>query len=527
MGYSVRVIDTDFNLLMETDAYQSLVIEVDYYTGGMLTMSINRHMLPLGANGAVVDELQVGNIIFPTNSVDKPFIITYREDNFAETQGEQSINIQANSLLWILSQRITQVATDETHDSYTDKSAEYIVKQWITNNVISSIDSDTDRNISFFNVLVNQDRGSTITDQTRYENLMEEIQRVISAELMGLKVAVNIATSKFDIDVYEGNDLTYGETDAVVLGLDRGNLSSMTTYNSNINYKNFAYVGGDGEGAKRTIGESGTATSIDRKEIFFDAREVSDLTELSLRGEQALSELPEEISLEARLLEESTSVYGVDFEVGDLITIVNNNTSFTEDKRVIKVTQAREADSIIKTDLVLGNPLLTSYQILEKQIKNANTEPSTQSLTNKGYIELTKTASQNHGGTNGTITGITWETEVYKDSDFTHVASSQSITVNFTGRISVSSNIRLTNTNVGGVQLALLPSINGIGFFPVTVSVSSQGTAFGDMFFQANYELDVTDTDVLIILTDKQSTGNTGAINSVPADCTLLIRNIT
>src|SRR5699024_553894 len=97
---------------------------------------------------------------------------------------------------------------------------------------------------------------------------------------------------------------------------------------SELDYKNFAVVAGQGEGADRRIVTVGDAVGKDRRVLFVDARDVEEETDeedpqpipvheiaerLRNRGKQKLAEYEQEIYLEGQTLTKSRLIYEKDY----------------------------------------------------------------------------------------------------------------------------------------------------------------------------------------------------------------------
>lgn len=350
MMYSVRVMDDSFNLKCEIDDYTSLIITNDFYTGGTLEMVISE------AKGNT-EHLVEGNIIFPAAESDMPYIIRYvKRVTSARNAGSTELSVSAISLVRTFKQRMTY-GNGTDYERYTSQKAEYIIKEWIDSNIVSA--SDADRNVSFYQIAADQSRGSTITEQTKYKSLFDEVVRLGRRHELGLYFTLNFSTSKAIFDVREGTDRTYenGVNAEALFALNFGNIKKQSYTVSYLNHADVAYVAGQGVGTDRTVAEIGAATTgLDRYETFIDARDLSVEAELQERGQEKLAAFPDSVNFEVEILDTSTLVYGTDWDVGDKVTIIDEATGTQYDRQVISITETREGLNSLRLSAKFGIP---------------------------------------------------------------------------------------------------------------------------------------------------------------------------
>ncbi|MBR6503064.1 MAG: hypothetical protein IKT42_06435, partial [Clostridia bacterium] len=119
------------------------------------------------------------------------------------------------------------------------------------------------------------------------------------------------------------------------------------------NYKNVALVAGEGEGTARKTASIGTASGLDRYELFVDARDVSsndgaisanEYTNLLLeRGAQNLSETVITESIEGEIEPNYTYVLNRDYFLGDIVDVINDY-GVTMSPRIIEVIECTDTN---------------------------------------------------------------------------------------------------------------------------------------------------------------------------------------
>lgn len=384
MRIPIRIITTDFQLVAEIDNYESLLIENKWGGIGSLEMRINRHMTH-------ANELTKNRIIFPSAEKDKPFIIKHREIELDEN-GKASENwiIKAISLKGLLGQRITIPPTGEAYD-YLNTKAETIMRTYVERNTITP--SDSDRIIPNLVQSLDEAKGPQLIYQTRFKNLADEQEELSLVSGLGWNVRLDTQAQTFVFDVLEGRDLTVNQSTLppVIFSPKFNSLKQLSYVESELNYKNTAYVAGQGEGIERRVIEIDGANGFERHELFVDARDVEEANEqegggdpiprpeadiiadLQARGEQSLAEMQQELFLEGQALEKSPFVLSRDYRLGDVVTIKNDDWGVTMDARITVVRESYAADG--KTvELTFDNERPTLVDVVKRSIRQSGIE---------------------------------------------------------------------------------------------------------------------------------------------------------
>ncbi len=177
---------------------------------------------------------------------------------------------------------------------------------------------------------------------------------------------------------YEGRNLTaaQSERNPVIFSPDFDNIEAQEYIDSEIGYKNFAYVGGQGEGEMRTIEQVGTSTGLDRREMFIDARDLDDQSTLIDRGVQKLQELDMIESLEANILTYGPFIYEKDWDLGDIVTIQNKKWNVTLDARVTEIREVYESSlpGNFKLEVTFGNSSPTLIDKVKQELSQISGE---------------------------------------------------------------------------------------------------------------------------------------------------------
>lgn len=390
MKIPIRIITTDFQLIAEIDNYESLLIESSWSGIGTCEIKINRHML-------YANELTKGRILFPGAEKDKPYIIKHREIEVDE-RGKVSENwiIKAISLKGMLAQRITTPPVDKAYD-YVNSNVETIMRGYVERNAITP--TDADRVIPNLAQSRNEGKGPQTTYQTRFKNLADELGELSLVSGLGWNVRIDTAAKQFVFDVLEGRDLTVNQNTLppVIFSPKFNSLKQLSYTESELNYKNTAYVAGQGEGIGRRVVKIGASSGLNRHEIFVDARDIAEeitpeddgnpetpnepvprpeqdvIDDLIARGNQNLAEYDQEEFMEGQVLQKSPFVYKRDYELGDVVTIRNDDWGITMSARITIIRESYSASGKA-IEVTFNESQPTLIQVVKRSIKQSAIE---------------------------------------------------------------------------------------------------------------------------------------------------------
>ena len=351
---SIRVYSDKLDLLTETDVYQSLMFERSYHNIGEFEIHINRYM-----QGA--EHFVRGNVISIGKNGYKGGIIHTQEIELDELGREtETFIVKGESLDSIMSRRITIPPAGKSHDRIT-ASAEEVMKHYVQANFINA--TDTDRILERFKVADIRGLGEKITWESRYRNIANELNDISVRTNVGWGVYVDFETRMFVFDVFQAKDLTKGNDEGnspVFFSPEFDSIKSQRFIDSEADYKNVAYIGGQGEGVERRVVQLNEDVGWERYEEFVDARDIGDkdeetdkeLTEeeidqlLAKRGTEKLADLGRLLSLEAEIItpiaNRSTFQYERDYDLGDKVEVYNRSWGLTMEAPIVKVTEIYE-----------------------------------------------------------------------------------------------------------------------------------------------------------------------------------------
>lgn len=319
----INILNSNFERIAVVDYYESLMWCKRYYDVGALDIEIE-------ATEETVEVFQRGNYI-TRNDDTSIYRIEAIELNTDVDEGDYLI-VGAYDCKKILAQRIiwSTVIFSGTVEDY--------IRKLITDNLISP--SDTDRAISGF--ILGDKRGytETIEQQTTYDNLCEKIISICKTYEYGW--SVDFVNKNLYINIYKG------EEKGVRFSPQFENIADTKYKVDYSNYKNVALVGGDGEGKDRKLKTVGTATGLERCEMFVDAKSISSNTEeyteetyynaLENEGKEKIAETAVSAEFEGSIDWLNTYAYKEDYNLGDVVTI-DNGYGVSIKARIIEIIE--------------------------------------------------------------------------------------------------------------------------------------------------------------------------------------------
>ena len=381
---SIRIFTPDIAQLAVIENYESLIHMRSFHGIGDLELRINRYK-------NYTDTLQKGNVIVVGNDKHKTYKIEHREIEL-DQEGKATENwlIKALELKAVTGDRIT---LPPSHTAYDNRSAraETVMKHYVNRNVITPVDSK--RKIPQLLLAPDLNRGPHINWQSRFKNLAEDLAEISLVSGIGWGVRVDYDLRKWIFDVSEGRDLTANQDvhSPVIYSPQFDNIKTMHYVDSDLNYRNTAYVAGQGEGVLRRVIELGQASGLARKELFVDARDVSEETDIEgedpvprppqdiindliSRGNQKLAELIQETFLESQIMTHSTFKYEKDWDLGDIVTVQYKDWGVTLDARITEVKEIYEPDNDVQIEVVFGNSRPTLIQKIKQELSQISGE---------------------------------------------------------------------------------------------------------------------------------------------------------
>lgn len=336
----IYVYDTNFKMIGILDSYYSLLWNVKYCGYGDFALGVPDLK-------EITDLLHTDYYLRIPNS-DRIMIIEKQEPNTDIIDGN-SIKVSGRSLESILKRRIVWEQT------ILSGNLQNAVKKLITDAIINPL--DTNRKISNFIFVESTDMKITsITiEPTQFtgDDLYKAIIDLISKYKIGYKITLN-DSDQFEFELISGSDRSSNQliNPIIEFSIKNDNLISSKYVSDKRDYCNVTLVAGEGEGTSRKTATVGSASGLDRRELFTDARDISSNTDsgspissseynklLIERGKIKLEEhkVFHEFDSEVNTDDNTLYKFNTNYFLGDIVDFVDSqNRRFTN--RIIEIT---------------------------------------------------------------------------------------------------------------------------------------------------------------------------------------------
>lgn len=289
------------------------------------------------------------------------------------SQGLEEIEVQGKFLIAWIGKRIIkkQIITNDT----TQNILYRIVRENVTN------PADTARKIPDVSIATDdEDTESGVIDYTseQYTNAQLAAETAAKAAKLGIRMRTDARTGAHVFSVYEGRDLTAGNTAGnapCIFSQEFDNIVEQEYTNSVENLKTTAFVGGEEkEGVARKVAEvGGSAAGLAREEVFINATDIVQeyedddgeqvtltdteyLALLSARGAEELEQYAETLSFGSKINTFANLIYRTDYDLGDRVTCVNKRWGIRIDVRITEIAETYQ-NNVEEIDITFGESL--------------------------------------------------------------------------------------------------------------------------------------------------------------------------
>lgn len=319
MAMEFYIVNSDLDIIGIIDTYKSAIWTERYYTSGDFELYIP-------ATKEMINRIKKHQFIVRMDDPTKAMIVESIKLSTSADNGNY-LTVTGRSLSSILSRRIVWKQT--TYNGYLEKAARKIVTDSFINPEIA------DRAVS--QMVLGDELGLTYTVKVQFTGDVVEqaIQSLCVANKLGYDLKMDLENKCFSFVLYEGKDRSYNQSTNpyVVFSNDFENLLSSDYSNDDTRYKNVAQVAGEGQGINRKKAVVGTASGLERYEVFVDARnqstndgEIDDATYLSLLSQEGVAKLAElgtTESIDSEVAPNHTYVLNEDYFLGDVVEVIN------------------------------------------------------------------------------------------------------------------------------------------------------------------------------------------------------------
>ncbi len=332
------ILDSLYRRVTVVDKFESLIWTERFSAYGDFELHLhstleNRNLFPAGTRFAINESYRV-------------MTVETVEDSTDDT-GNKTLKITGRSLEAILDSRLARGSMD---DLTTDP-------KWILTGTPVEIATQIFHDICVAGVLHASDiipmvtEGSIFPDDTipaPPDDITYEIdpKTVYTAEkdlcdqyLLGFRLVRNFDTSQLYFDIYTGSDRTTHQSvlPSVLFSPELDNLQNTSELTSTATYKNVAYVLTPVGSQIVYAPEADSSTAgFDRQILIVEADDITDTdpptaaAQMLQRGIDELAKTRKTSAFDGEISQNSQYKYGIDYNLGDLVTLQNNDGQMTD-----------------------------------------------------------------------------------------------------------------------------------------------------------------------------------------------------
>lgn len=336
----IRIFDADFNFLGVIENHTSLIWTTRYYDVGEFELHV-----PLLPHNVFL--LKPNNLVTKKGSETVGIVEDIQR---IERYDQRKLIVKGRFLESVLDKRLIR-NTFNFEGKVNDAIPQLI------QNV---------KSIPLLNVRKNNKLNDTVIFQVTMKNLLNVIINLCKKVGYGFKIEPDFYLKRFYFSIYQGRNRTIEQSDnSRVIFSDEYDTIREITYNYNsTQFRNFAIVGGKGEGSSRVYVTVGDEDAEDLREIFVDAKGVQDkdlsneqyLNALRDKGIEALkkNQIVESFAYEPET--QTTFIYKEHYDIGDIVTVRKKSWGVNLSKRITEIKEVYENGGV-RLAIVLGDDI--------------------------------------------------------------------------------------------------------------------------------------------------------------------------
>lgn len=350
--------------------------------------------LQCALNPTTLDLLKRENVIYKKGDTEAGYIETRQLKMGID--GQELLEVKGKFLTNYLDRRISWDRVN-----FSGKT-ETLMRKLVLENAINP--TNIDRKID--NLILGDLKGFTedIKYQKSFGNVMECLENTSNTSNLGYKNILDIKNRKIVFDIYKGVDrsINNGTIAPCIFSRDFENILEQEYMDSLNNYRNTTLIAGAGEGSARKITSIENGKGLDRYELYVDARDIEDKEEkkkmvvdrdeegkvtgeheetidveipwerykplLLQRGKEKLEECQEIQTLDSKVNTQGNNVYKKDFDLGDIVTVVDKRWKLRIDTRITEIEEIYEEKGL-EVNVTFGNNIPTIIDKIKQVVR--------------------------------------------------------------------------------------------------------------------------------------------------------------
>ncbi|ACO85854.1 siphovirus ReqiPepy6 Gp37-like family protein [Clostridium botulinum] len=381
------IFNRDLELIGILDTFTSLRWIRRYFKSGEFE-------LHCALNFNTLELLKRDNVVYKKNDVEAGYIET-RQLKIGE-DGQEYLEVKGKFLTNYLDRRISWDRV-----SFSSKTEE-LMRKLVLENAISP----TNINRKIPNLILGDLKGfkEDIKYANSFGNIIEQLENISNTNNLGYRNILDIKNRKILFDIYKGVDRTInnGTIAPCIFSRDFENILEQEYMDSLNNYRNTTLIAGAGEGSARKITSIEEGVGLDRYELYVDARDITDKEEkkktvldydeegnvtgeheeteeveipwerykplLLQRGKEKLSECEEIQTFDSKINTNGNNVYEKDFDLGDIVMIVDKKWGIRIDTRITEIEEIYEEKGL-EVNVTFGNNIPTIIDKIKQKVR--------------------------------------------------------------------------------------------------------------------------------------------------------------
>ncbi|NEZ93801.1 siphovirus ReqiPepy6 Gp37-like family protein [Clostridium botulinum] len=345
-------------------------------------------------NSNTLELLKRDNVVYKKNDVEAGYIET-RQLKIGE-DGQEYLEVKGKFLTNYLDRRISWDRVS------FDGKTEDLMRELVNYNAINP----TNINRKIPNLILGDLKNFTedIKYTNSFGNIIEQLENISNTNNLGYKNILDIKSRLIKFDIYKGVDRTInnGSIAPCIFSRDFENILEQEYMDSLNNYRNTTLIAGAGEGKDRKITYIENGNGLDRYELYVDARDITDKEEkkkmvtdydeegnvtgeheeteeveipwerykplLLQRGKEKLEECKEIQTFDSKINVLGNNKYKVDFDLGDIVTVVDKNWGIRIDTRITEIEEVYEEKGL-EVNVVFGNNIPTIIDKIKQVVR--------------------------------------------------------------------------------------------------------------------------------------------------------------
>ena len=214
--------------------------------------------------------------------------------------------------------------------------------------------------------------GSSVQFQSTGDFMGSKFYELLNLQGLSYKCAYDYLTNKINFSIWQGKDRTQSQNtnSFIIFSTEFNNIANIDITTDESNYRNYAVVGGSGDGDERIYVTVDLSNGGYKKKIFLDKKSIRYDQE-----EQTLAEYKAELETEGKKemlkyqLQNNIDIdtknsgyeYMVDYDLGDKCDIIISDLNLSLEARIIEIYEVLK-ENTHTIELILGDKKITNYE---------------------------------------------------------------------------------------------------------------------------------------------------------------------